>query len=715
MGKALIKSGGAEGLYQVQLQYERSRAEGEIARLTADLAAIVARLPSLQTEIDSAQLERDYLWQVWQAQISNYKNDPIEDNEASITAAQKALRQATATLGARKAALVRQRLRQLASQKRIDFLNDQLPADVEVAAWCADYNEQLAGEVGLIESGLVAGPQFIIKPGGVDGDQAGYSAASDGQLTPIWAQSAAAAFLNYARLPGQAKWRPRYRLASIASIASETDSCDLILDSATSSHQRLNINQAASLSNVPILYMGCNAEAFTVGDHVVVEFIEQDWDQPRVIGFVDHPQPCGLKPYLFIPVAPDVAGNYSHWHSLPFFDGIREIQWISGYKYNLQGFESGIGYRAGQSSLAPGFAVTPGIVWDMENHRVVPILHPETGAEITQTLRGDGSDPANDSIYPGVYPHVAAECLGIVWGAANVGGDDTSDGALTGDDKYGFGEGVLGLDRAATFQWEDGPDPDVMLMDYTSTAPGVWFYSGYGRWMVTHDGDDPIANPHSEWSMRAEHPTRSGSSSWLAAQRAAGPFIYDAGSYGDNIFASSMVWSDDEMVKSASGERDDWTQTVYSVDGQALFTIKNRRQVDYHRDNSFVWGDPGNSGKVTDSCDFSGFQNRSESNVSTYYDDKVQAFGSIYANRQRNRIALWKRIMHENEDQGTSGKIDEIEYSNACPLKSPELPRSLNASYDHSAARTTIGSASLAALIGDSSKLESSPTLLMTI
>jgi predicted transglutaminase-like cysteine proteinase len=44
--------------------------------------------------------------------------------------------------------------------------------------------------------------------------------------------------------------------------------------------------------DVPIEYMGCNAEAFASGDDVVVEFTGLDWDRPKVIGFKSNPSHC---------------------------------------------------------------------------------------------------------------------------------------------------------------------------------------------------------------------------------------------------------------------------------------------------------------------------------------------------------------------------------------------------------------------------------------
>lgn len=48
------------------------------------------------------------------------------------------------------------------------------------------------------------------------------------------------------------------------------------------------------LSRVPIEYMTCNAMAFADLDEVLVKFENQDWAQPKVIGFKSNPKSCGL-------------------------------------------------------------------------------------------------------------------------------------------------------------------------------------------------------------------------------------------------------------------------------------------------------------------------------------------------------------------------------------------------------------------------------------
>jgi predicted transglutaminase-like cysteine proteinase len=52
------------------------------------------------------------------------------------------------------------------------------------------------------------------------------------------------------------------------------------------------------LDLVPIEYMNCNSAAFVSGDRVVVQFIDQKWETPKVIGFVENPEACGGTFYI---------------------------------------------------------------------------------------------------------------------------------------------------------------------------------------------------------------------------------------------------------------------------------------------------------------------------------------------------------------------------------------------------------------------------------
>ena len=190
---------------------------------------------------------------------------------------------------------------QLRRQK--DYLQSHMPDDPEVSAWCADITENLAAstEVGTVEiPGERNGIPVKIRPG--YGGAAVYDATRDGKIQPTVAGTKFNTFWNWAMRAGWQKWRPQYRLGAIVSIDYEQQQCSVLLDAALSSDQELNVNQDGAtplLFDVPIVYMTCNARAFVEGDRVVVEFVDRDWTQPRVIGFESNPRRCPSGRFSF--------------------------------------------------------------------------------------------------------------------------------------------------------------------------------------------------------------------------------------------------------------------------------------------------------------------------------------------------------------------------------------------------------------------------------
>jgi hypothetical protein len=120
-------------------------------------------------------------------------------------------------------------------------------------------------------------------------------------------QPASGFFYNLAMLPGWQKWKPLFRYASIDSIDSENNEADLTLSGEKSSQQNLDINQATTISGVPIEYMDCNSAAFEAGDEVLLMFSGNDWSAPKVIGFKENPKPCFSGFYI----RPTFNGHYA--------------------------------------------------------------------------------------------------------------------------------------------------------------------------------------------------------------------------------------------------------------------------------------------------------------------------------------------------------------------------------------------------------------------
>lgn len=416
MGKGTITSHLGDGRYSVRVRYDRTKTDAEIARLATDIAELTTAIAAKAAEQVSAQLDVEFVEQALSAAIAGGDQKAIGDAEQS-------LREAMIVLQAANEVLSWLRLKKTAAEKRKAFLEQKVPDDMTLNAWCADYNLELSGDVGLIEPGRQAVAAPVIRPAGSDGTGAAYNAAQDGQLQPLLVSTAHGAFYNQALLPGMAKWKPRYRSGLISNL--DGDTCDVALDALTGL-QGIDLNQAASLAGVPIAYMECNGGAFQDGDHVIVEFTGMDFSAPKVVGFVDHPRRCIMPNYLFVPVMPssDTRGpssGYPFWYDAPFDAGLGIVDWTDPY-------------NPGSSSATydPVYNCGPGVIIDLDTGQRVPLINPDTNNEITETIRGD--DTNGYITWQGVYPSIIEQIIGYPF----VGSQSSAmvrGGAINGQDK----------------------------------------------------------------------------------------------------------------------------------------------------------------------------------------------------------------------------------------------------------------------------------------
>lgn len=363
MGKGQIVSADGEGAYRLKILYDRERAEAQITRLEEEITALDASIANKDTEIAAAEDEAEYRAQVLDAKIHEHTLAPTEASEQAVKDATREHAEAVRLVASLRQAQAYMRLRVVACEKRIAWMQEEMAEDIEVDAWCADYNEELTGEVGTVEVGREGGTLHVIVPGGEDGAGAAYDAARDGQLQSPASSTPSAAFVNYALLPGVAKWRPRYRTGTITAL--DGDTCALTIAPARSTHQSFDANASGTLTGVPIEYMSCNGAAFQEGDDVIVEFTGQAWTAPTVVGFVRQPKRC-LQPWA-ITVNPASTGKRfrlradSGWVATedatapaetidwvgPESMGRPMVAWHQGYRYRMAGNNSPKIYVAG--------------------------------------------------------------------------------------------------------------------------------------------------------------------------------------------------------------------------------------------------------------------------------------------------------------------------------------------------------------------------------
>jgi len=248
MGKGIIKSGGADGFYNVELTFERKRVDKTIS-------LIDTRIEELNAKIDAIFIGEG----------------TIKEREKKIALCE---------------------LERNLYIKRKEYIQNNMPEDLTVSAWCADLTEDISGNVGTIE---VPGERGIvqIQPGYESNSI--YDATRDGQLQPSIASTPAATFYNLAMLPGWQKWKPTYRYGVISNIDTDANTCDVKLDEVESSQQNLDINQELDLTGISVSYMSCDSSVFEDGDNVLVKFEGQAWAGAQVVGFKDNPKACAVE------------------------------------------------------------------------------------------------------------------------------------------------------------------------------------------------------------------------------------------------------------------------------------------------------------------------------------------------------------------------------------------------------------------------------------
>lgn len=339
MGQGTITGGGTDGLYTITQDFGTARRDNIKAQYEARIAALNAQLPALEakrgdadTEIEEASAAEDAATRLYiEAMLVQAPEAIISPLRENMTKARRRVLFAEAEKRSIEVPIdaVKADIKSLQLQ-----IAELMAGTVEqtLQAWCVDFTEDApAGPVATIE--IPGEPAAVLIAPGCRG-----AGASDGLLLARHCMTPSQAFFNAAILPGWQKFRPTYRIGTITALHTDTDTADVTLDDATSSAQGLDVNQASTLSDVPVEYMTCNSGAFEEGDRVVVQFTGQDWSQPKVIGFESNPKPC-IWPCVYA-----TAFYYLHIFECVDADLLAEISVTSGinvdYRFNRGAWES---------------------------------------------------------------------------------------------------------------------------------------------------------------------------------------------------------------------------------------------------------------------------------------------------------------------------------------------------------------------------------------
>lgn len=306
MGYATITSGGATGRYTIRIDYGQATKDGILAALSPYLTQVNVKIVQIEERLEALREKANAV----QAQtafaiadmIEKQNNFPPGSPERTDDKILKLLLQQRRDLQLQidpvQAQLAAQKFERARVLKLIAYWNEFQPIEVR-DVWCTDFTEDGAAGATCATLDLPGDSSLLLLAPGCRAPT-----TADGQLVARETMSPAQAFFNAAILPGWSKFQPTYRWGTITGINFEAGTADVLLGEARLTGQQLDVNQSRTLTAVPIEYMECNAEAFEVDDRVVVQFQGQSWAAPKIIGFLDNPQPCVPWPDVLLEYTP---------------------------------------------------------------------------------------------------------------------------------------------------------------------------------------------------------------------------------------------------------------------------------------------------------------------------------------------------------------------------------------------------------------------------
>jgi hypothetical protein len=293
MGYATIVSGGEDGRYVIQVDTGEALRQQLLEQVTLEINRLELDVLQAQVKVDEADADDAFNVAQFNALADSMAGDA---NSPAFNASNIALK------GARKI-ITDGRLRNYPFRVALDAAKFRLAQARKLAASLNTVQTLITKNAWCTDLTVDASPGDVVATMDIPGDTnlqliapgaRGWT-PQDGQIFERALLSPAQVYLFAAIFPGWQKFLPTYRWGTISAINFDNDTATVDLFAQTSTAQRLGVNQSSSLVDVPIVYMTCNSAAFDIGDRVVVQFVGQDWNNPRIVGFLDNPKPCDLE------------------------------------------------------------------------------------------------------------------------------------------------------------------------------------------------------------------------------------------------------------------------------------------------------------------------------------------------------------------------------------------------------------------------------------
>src|SRR3972149_6494662 len=165
MGKATIQSGGLDGKYNILYKISKIRMEAKITKLAENITiAESVELPVLEASLASVEATILDLQIQLNAAISDKNMDEIRKLTSYINTSRMQRDSEKSEVSGKKIEIT-----SLKAEKT--YLENNLPEDIVMeTVWCADFNEEIVGDVGTIEvDELDAGPlESVLHEAGAD-------------------------------------------------------------------------------------------------------------------------------------------------------------------------------------------------------------------------------------------------------------------------------------------------------------------------------------------------------------------------------------------------------------------------------------------------------------------------------------------------------------------------------------------------------------------
>jgi len=314
MGKATISSHLGAGLYEIEYLLDKAYADAQAARLTTDQAQLSADLSDLQTALDAETAAANTLLAQYSAALDAWVsclNTPGCSDGSSrydvVVKAMSALAEQRQKVFAAKTAYAETQAKVLNVIAQLAYYAATAPVSKTLQVWSVDYPETapipantVVGTIetysakGAIGGGWMQDAYCNIQPT----DSASYDKTRDGCVKPMSSQGVATNTMNFLQFLNTSTNNPRYSIGRITALDVDNDLADVELFGAhhsrriASGYPFRHGQTSIALTALPVSYGLCNAEAFRIGDEVVVKFSAIGLSGGMVIGFADHPRRC---------------------------------------------------------------------------------------------------------------------------------------------------------------------------------------------------------------------------------------------------------------------------------------------------------------------------------------------------------------------------------------------------------------------------------------